>query len=49
MADPIQKNLRVPRDMSKLIKREADKQGVSENTWMLAVIAAALGYRLPEK
>jgi hypothetical protein len=49
MAKPIQKNLRVPRDMAPLITAEAQKQGVSENAWMLAVIAAVVGYKLPEK
>jgi len=44
MTDPIQKNLRVPRDMAPRIKFEADKQGISENTWMVAVIAGALRY-----
>jgi predicted HicB family RNase H-like nuclease len=46
---PIQKNLRVPRDMAPLIDAEAKKQGVSATTWMLAVLAAAVGYKLPEK
>jgi predicted HicB family RNase H-like nuclease len=41
------KTLRIPHDMAPLIAREADRQGVSENTWMLAVLAAAVGYKLP--
>jgi predicted HicB family RNase H-like nuclease len=45
----IQKNLRVPRDMAPLIDEEARKQGVSATTWMLAVLAAAVGYRKAEK
>lgn len=43
------KTLRVPHDMAPLITAEAKKQGVPENQWMLAVLAAAVGYRKAEK
>lgn len=43
------KALRIPKDMAPLVTAEAKKQGVSENAWMVAVLAAAVGYRLPEK
>lgn len=46
---PFQKPVRMPRDLAALITAEADKQGVSDNQWMLAVLAAAVGYKLPEK
>lgn len=46
---PATKVLRLPADMAPLITREADKAGVSENSWMLAVLAAAVGYRKPKK
>jgi predicted HicB family RNase H-like nuclease len=46
---PFQKPVRMPRDMAPLIKDEAAKQGISENQWMLAVLAAAVGYKLPKK
>lgn len=50
MADPrTVKTLRIPNDMAPLVTKEAAKQGVSENTWMLAVLAAAVGYKLPKK
>jgi len=48
-AKPATKVLRLPADMAPAITREADRAGVSENSWMLAVLAAATGYRLPKK
>jgi predicted HicB family RNase H-like nuclease len=48
-AKPAVKILRIPNDMAPLIAREAAKRGVSENQWMQAVLAAAVGYKLPEK
>lgn len=43
------KTLRVPSDMAALITREAKAQNVPENTWMLAVLAGAVGYRKPDE
>ena len=48
-AKPATKVLRLPRDMAPLINREASKQGVSENSYMLAVLAAAVGYKLSKR
>jgi len=45
---PAVKTLRVPRDMAPLISAEADRQGVTENQWLLALVAAAVGYKLPK-
>jgi hypothetical protein len=46
---PAVKTLRVPRDMAPLITAEAERQGIPENQWMLAVLAAAVGYKRPKK
>ena len=46
---PAVETVRLPPDMQPLIQREADAAGMSKNKWIALVLAAAVGYRKPEK
>jgi Pyruvate/2-oxoacid:ferredoxin oxidoreductase gamma subunit len=46
---PAVKTVRIPADMAPLITRAAKAARVTENTWMVAVLAGATGYKLPKK
>lgn len=49
MADSARKLVILPADLMEAVKREAAAQGVSANAFIANVLAAAVGYRLPEK
>ena len=37
--------LRLPRDLHEQVKREAETQGVSTNTWLVSLIAGGTAFR----
>lgn len=49
MTDPAKKLVVLPADLLEAVKREAAEQGVSANAFIANVLAAAVGYRRPEK
>lgn len=49
VAGPAKKLIELPRDLLDEVKRQAAEQGVSANAFIVASLAAAVGYRRPKK
>jgi len=49
MTKPAQHPTRLPRELYEEVKKAAEEEGVSANVFIVAVLAAAVGYRLPKK
>jgi Pyruvate/2-oxoacid:ferredoxin oxidoreductase gamma subunit len=49
MSEPAKKLVTFPADLLAEIKARAEKEGVSANAYIVAVLAAATGYRLPKE
>lgn len=49
MNEPAQYPLRLPRDLYAAVQKAADEQGGSVNTFIVAVLAGAVGYREPRQ
>jgi predicted HicB family RNase H-like nuclease len=49
MAEPKKRLIRLPRELDARIEKAAKEEGASVNTFITAVLAAAVGYRLPKK
>lgn len=41
-------NLRLPADLHEALGAEAERQGVSLNTLMVALLAGGIGFKLPD-
>lgn len=49
MTDAAKHLTRMPRDLYAEIQKTAEAEGVSANAFIVAVLAAAVGYRLPRE
>lgn len=49
MSEPKKRLTRLPQKLDAEVEKAAKAEGVSVNTFITAVLAAAVGYRLPKK
>jgi predicted HicB family RNase H-like nuclease len=49
MSEPKKRLLRLPAKLDAEVEKAAKAEGASVNTFIVAVLAAAVGYRLPKK
>jgi len=48
MSEPAKHLTRLPQELYAAVQETAEKEGISANAFLVAVVAAALGYKLPK-